>query len=94
MLVGDDFKAKVNSKFPLVARSGGYELHLQKSGKELIFHLVDPNAKYVYEYFIGIIKTENEILKNLIEIKKDYFILMITHRKNNKKFFDKTIYLE
>lgn len=40
------------------------------------------------------IKTENEILKNLKKIKKDYFILMITHRKNNKKFFDKTIYLE
>lgn len=40
------------------------------------------------------IKTENEILKNLNEIKKDYFILIITHRKNNKKFFDKTIYLK
>jgi hypothetical protein len=72
MLVSDDFKAKVNSKFPLITRSGGYELHLQKSGKELIFHLVDPNAKYVYEYFIGIIKTENQIRNFKYDPKKAF----------------------
>lgn len=59
MLVNKDFKAVIDSKLPLITKGNGYELRLEKSGKELIFHLVDPNAKYVYEYFIGIIKTES-----------------------------------
>jgi len=58
MLVNADFKAIVDSKLELVASSGGYQLRMMKQGKDLIFHLVDPKAKYIYEYFIGIIKTE------------------------------------
>jgi hypothetical protein len=58
MLVNADFKAIVDSKLELVASSGGYQLRMMKQGKDLIFHLIDPKAKYIYEYFIGIIKTE------------------------------------
>jgi len=55
-LVNSDFKGIVNSKMSLVAKRGGYELRMLSSGGGLEFHLVDPNAKYIYEYFIGIIK--------------------------------------
>ena len=57
-LVNSDWKAMIDSKLPLVVKSGGYELRMQKKGKDLIFHLVDPKAKFIYEYFIGTIKTE------------------------------------
>ena len=56
MLVNSDFKGIVNSKMSLIAKRGGHELRLLSTGGGLEFHLVDPTAKYIYEYFIGIIK--------------------------------------
>jgi len=58
ILVNSDFKAIIDSKLPLITKSGGYELRMKREGKDLIFHLVDPKAKFIYQYFIGIIKTE------------------------------------
>jgi hypothetical protein len=59
MLVNKDFITDVDKKLKLITKNGGYELRLQKEGKNLTFHLVDPKAKYIYEYFIGIIQTES-----------------------------------
>jgi hypothetical protein len=56
MLVNSEFKGIVNSKISLIAKRGGYELRSMSGGGDLQFYLVDPNAKYIYEYFIGIIK--------------------------------------
>ena len=70
--VNSDWKGMIDSKLPLVANSGGYELRLQKDGKDLIFHLVDPKAKYIYEYFIGIIKTESGTRSYRINPKKAF----------------------
>jgi hypothetical protein len=56
MLVNSEFKGIVNSKMHLIAKQGGFELRSMSGGGGLQFHLVDPKAKYIYEYFIGIIK--------------------------------------
>ena len=58
-LVNSDWKQMIDSKLPLISKKNGYELRLQKEGKDLVFHLVDPKAKWIYEYFIGVIKTES-----------------------------------
>jgi GNAT superfamily N-acetyltransferase len=71
-LVNDAFISTINSKLPLVARSGGYELRKRKSGKIIEFHLVDPKAKYVYEYFIGIIEVEPNMRSYRIDSKKAF----------------------
>ena len=71
-VVNSDFKAIIDSKLPLIISSGGYELRMKKDGKELIFHLVDPKAKFVYEYFIGIIKTENGMRSYRFNTKKSF----------------------
>jgi hypothetical protein len=71
-LLNAEFISMINSKLPLVERSGGYELRLKKDGKNLQFHLVDPNAKYVYEYFIGIIDVEKNMRSYRIDPKKGF----------------------
>jgi hypothetical protein len=72
MLVNAEFISMINSKLPLVERSGGYELRLKKDGKNLQFHLVDPKAKYIYEYFIGIIDVEKNMRSYRIDPKKGF----------------------
>ena len=72
MLVNSDWKAMIDSKLELISKSGGYELRMQKKGKDLIFHLVDPKAKYIYEYFIGIIKTESGTRSYRVNPKKAF----------------------
>jgi len=57
-LVDSAFIGIINSKLPLVSSKGGYELRLMKSSNSLYFYLVDPNAKYIYEYFIGTITAQ------------------------------------
>lgn len=55
--VDSTFKGIINSKLPLIISKGGYELRYMKRGNRgLTFHLCDPNAKFVYEYFIGVIE--------------------------------------
>jgi hypothetical protein len=71
-LVNSDWKAMIDSKLPLVSKSGGYELRMKKEGKDLIFHLVDPKAKFIYEYFIGTIKTESGTRNYRINPKKGF----------------------
>jgi len=71
-LVSSEWKAMIDSKLPLVAKSGGYELRMKKEGKDLIFHLVDPKAKFIYEYFIGTIKTESGTRNYRINPKKGF----------------------
>lgn len=73
-LVNSEFKSVINTKLPLIAKRDGYELRLQKKGKDLVFHLVDPKAKYIYEYFIGIIRTEPGV-KHLFNDPKKAFNL-------------------
>jgi hypothetical protein len=70
--VNQDFKSIIDSKLPLVSSKDGLELRLQKRGKELIYHLCDPKAKYIYEYFIGTIKTERGTRVYRIDPKKAF----------------------
>jgi len=58
IIVNNEFKSIIDSKTKLVASSGGYQLRMQKYANQIVFHLVDTKAKYIYEYFVGIIKTE------------------------------------
>lgn len=71
-LVNSDFKSMIDSKLPLVTKRDGYELRLQKKGKELHYHLCDPKAKYIYEYFIGIIQTESGVRRFQLDPKKAF----------------------
>jgi len=71
-VVNSDWKAMIDSKMPLVTKGGGYELRMVKEGKDLIFHLVDPKAKFIYEYFIGIIKTEKGMRSYRFNTKKSF----------------------
>ena len=71
-LVNAGFISMIDSKLPIVARSGGYELRKRKSGKIIEFHLVDPKAKYIYEYFIGIIEVEPNRRTYRIDSKKAF----------------------
>ena len=75
MLVNKDFIADVDKKLSLITRSGGYELRLEKKGKNLTFHLVDPKAKYIYEYFIGIIQTESGTRNYRLNPKKAFNLM-------------------
>lgn len=72
MLVSSDFKSTIDSRLPLVVKRDGYELRLQKKGKDLTFHLCDPKAKYIYNYFIGIIKTQSGSRTYRINPKKAF----------------------
>ena len=75
MLVNKDFKAVIDSKLPLITSGNGYELRLEKKGKNLTFHLVDPKAKYIYEYFIGIIQTESGTRSYRLNPKKAFNLM-------------------
>jgi hypothetical protein len=54
------FQKQINKKFTIVGESNGYKLVTTKEDRygDVKYYLVNPSAKVIGEYFIGIVKTE------------------------------------
>jgi hypothetical protein len=60
------------NKYETVASSGNYTMILKKSPKEWNFLLCDKNAKYLTEFFIGVIRVEKGVRSYSFSPKKAF----------------------
>ena len=89
--MNSEFISDVDKSFSRISREGGFELRLHESnrGKNLEFYLTDRSAKYINQFFIGVIKVEKKIGNyRSFDLKKSFNIQEYTiHWSNVAKEF-------